>query len=365
MAEAAAALGVSVPTVRQMVARGQLVAFRTPGGHLRFTSDSVRAAKGEPVSESGRHSLPNPLQNRRERVEELTLEAQEFRAERQLEALRREQEQEESDRQAETEALRQERRDQARASLIERQRIERQEREERDRRRAAQEEQTQRERFVSGWLEVGLKEIPDGVPPEFRLEVTEQLTAFLQDCRLQQRELISQMVSATVGNVLAPWRREREIAAIVEEAGKTLPFMARGFFPGSGTEWDLKARQAAFSAITEVRETGSLEQIRTAARVAVRAVVEEYEATEQAEKTAREKAQFLDHWFLHFQLSGYVRQLIDQEAIELEPGETVGDVADGLETAVRKHLGQRLTGTETRAEVLKLLREFVRAEFKL
>ena len=99
MAEAAASLGVSVPTVRQMVACGQLVAFRTPGGHRRFTADSVRAAKGEPAPKSGRSGgLPNPLQNRRERVQDLNLEAQELRAERQLGALRREQEEEEADR---------------------------------------------------------------------------------------------------------------------------------------------------------------------------------------------------------------------------------------------------------------------------
>jgi len=114
MAEAAASLGVSVPTVRQMVARGQLVAFRTPGGHLRFTTDSVRAAKGESIPATAGRVLSSSLQNRRERVEELNLEATEFRAQRQLDTLRREQEQEEAERSAEAEALREERRNHTR-----------------------------------------------------------------------------------------------------------------------------------------------------------------------------------------------------------------------------------------------------------
>ena len=365
MAEAAAALGVSIPTARQMVARGQLVAFRTPGGHLRFTADSVRAAKGEPVSESGRQSLPSPLQNRRERVEELNLEAQEFRAERQLDALRREQEEEEADRRAEEEALLQERKDQARALVLDRQRAKREQAEERERRRAAEEAQAQRQRFISSWLEVALALIPWGVPADVRLEVVSKAEDFLQECQLTKEPQIRRMVADTVANALAPWQREKAIAEIIEDARKLLPYTARGL-PWSPTTWDLKARQAAFAAIAEFRHnSASLDQIRTAARVAVRTVVEEYETCLQTEKAAMQKAHFLGHLFLSLELSGYVRQLLDGEAIELEAGETLQDVVGSLETDARKYLDQHLTGAESREEVLKLLREFVRAQFKL
>jgi excisionase family DNA binding protein len=365
MAEAAAALGVSVPTVRQMVARGQLVAFRTPGGHLRFTADSVRAAKGQPVSESGRQSLPNPLQSRRERVEELNLEAQEFRAERQLDALRREQEEEEADRRVEEEALRQERNDQARALVLDRQRTKRAEAEERHRRRAEEEAQAQREHFVSSWLEVALAIIPWGVPADVRLDVVSKVEDFLQECQLTKESQIRRVLADIVADALAPWQREKAIAAIIEDARKLLPFMARGL-SWSPTEWDLKAKQAAFNAIANLKDNSAgLEQIRTAARVAVRTIVEEYESHQRAANTAKQKAQFLDHWFLFLQLSEYVRQLLDGEAVEFEPGETIQDVVSSLEIDARKYLDQHLTGTETREEVLKLLREFVRAEFKL
>lgn len=365
MAEAAAALGISIPTVRQMVARGQLAAFRTPGGHLRFSADSVRAAKGEPVSESGRQSLPNPLEKRRERVEELDLEAQEFRAERQLDALRREQEEEEADRRAEEEALRQERKDQARALVLDRQRTKREEAEERERRRAAEEAQVQRQRFISSWLEVALALIPWGVPADVRLDVVTKVEDFLQECQLPKEPQIRRMVADIVADALAPWQRDKEIGAIIEDTRKLLPYTARGL-PWSPTGWDLKARQAAFAAIEELRHnSASLDQIRTAARVAVRTVVEEYETCLQAEKAATRKAQILDHWFLFFELSGYVRQLLDGDAIELEAGETLQDVVGSIETDARNYLHQHLTGAETREDVLKLLREFVRAEFKL
>ena len=96
--EAAALLGVSIPTLKRMVAEGRLDAFRTPGGHFRITAESIEALREQ------RQTRPRPvrdaspvLQNRRERLEELTLEAQEHRARRELEKLRRE-EQEEAER---------------------------------------------------------------------------------------------------------------------------------------------------------------------------------------------------------------------------------------------------------------------------
>ena len=51
--EAAALLGVSIPTLKRMVAEGRLESFRTPGGHLRILAESVdtlRESKRERVS---------------------------------------------------------------------------------------------------------------------------------------------------------------------------------------------------------------------------------------------------------------------------------------------------------------------------
>jgi len=364
MAEAAASLGVSVPTVRQMVARGQLVAFRTPGGHLRFTSDSVRAAKGESLPTPAGRVPSTSLQNRRERVEELNLEATELRAQRQLDTLRREQEQEAVERRAEADEQRQEHQNQARAVALDRRRMAHEEAEQRSRRQVAEEAQSQRERFVSSWLEVCLKELPAGLPPELRLEAVNALTAFLQECKLKEAQTIAQIAAATVADVLAPWQREQDTTAIIEEACAALPFAAQGL-SWSPSEWDLKARQACFGAIAELRDSRRLEQIRTAARLAVKGVLEQYHDHERAEQTARQKAQFLDNWFLCVELTDFVGRLLHEDAIELDAGERLQDVVDSLKPVARKYLDRQVTGSETREEVLKLLREFVRAEFEL
>jgi hypothetical protein len=195
--------------------------------------------------------------------------------------------------------------------------------------------------------------------------VVSKAETFLQDCHLTKEPQIRRMLADIVADALAPWQRERAIAEIVEDARKLLPYTARGL-SWSPTSWDLKARQAAFAAIEELsHNSASLDQIRTAARVAVRTVIAEYETCLQTEKAAMQKSQFLSHWFLSIELSAYVRQLLDGEAIELEVGETSQDVVRSLEVETRKHLEQRLTGSETREEVLKLLREFVRTRFDL
>jgi hypothetical protein len=76
-----------------MVAEGRLESFRTPGGHVRILAESIGAMR-EPRAERIRpvRDASLVLQNRRERLEELTLEAQEVRARRELEKLQREDE---------------------------------------------------------------------------------------------------------------------------------------------------------------------------------------------------------------------------------------------------------------------------------
>jgi len=78
-------LGVSIPTLKRMAAEGRLESFRTPGGHLRILGESVDAVRDHPQTQPRPVRDASPvLQNRRERLEELTLEAQERRAKREL-----------------------------------------------------------------------------------------------------------------------------------------------------------------------------------------------------------------------------------------------------------------------------------------
>lgn len=147
--EAARLLGVSIPTLKRMAADGQLEGFRTPGGHLRILTESI-----ETVREQRRQSRPlrdaSPLlRNRRERLEELTLDAQELRARRELEKLRREEAEEAEEREAEAEEQERQQAERRKAIAVEQARIERQLAQDEQRRDAEQELVA----FQNRWLE--------------------------------------------------------------------------------------------------------------------------------------------------------------------------------------------------------------------
>ena len=126
--EASRALGLSVPTVIRMCEEGTLQHFVSPGGHRRIPSEAIAAVRTNGRSRSSTASLPSSsvLQNRRERLEELGLDAQEIRARRELERLRAEQK-DEAERQAaqtrERETERQCQLEQARAERLRQERL--------------------------------------------------------------------------------------------------------------------------------------------------------------------------------------------------------------------------------------------------
>ena len=148
VSEAARHLGVSIPTAKRMVADGQLEAFRTPGGHLRIVAESIEALREQGQRPRPVREASLVLHNRRERLEELTIEAQELRAKRELEKLRREQAEEEEQRQAEAEAREREAAEQREAARLEQRRFEREQQRELDR----QEAEREQAEFHSRWL---------------------------------------------------------------------------------------------------------------------------------------------------------------------------------------------------------------------
>jgi excisionase family DNA binding protein len=105
VSEAAILLGVSIPTLKKMVTDGTLDGFRTSGGHHRITADSIEAMKSQRETRARPVREASPvLQSRRERLEELNIEAQEVRARRQLAKLQREEQEEAERREAEAQA---------------------------------------------------------------------------------------------------------------------------------------------------------------------------------------------------------------------------------------------------------------------
>lgn len=133
-----------------MVGEGRLESFRTPGGHLRILAASVdtlpesRRERFGPVREPS-----SVLQNRRERLEELTLEAQEMRAKRELVRLQREDQMEAERREAEEDARASEAAERQVELELERERLEHECAQE----RASKEAARARAAFRCHWLE--------------------------------------------------------------------------------------------------------------------------------------------------------------------------------------------------------------------
>src|SRR5579883_2734818 len=98
VAVAARRLGLSVRSVKRLFEAGRLPHFRTDGGHLRVLKVDLegfiqslqnRASSSPPVQTPAPVSAP--LQQRRERIDALRLDAEELRAKRELQKLQDEQ----------------------------------------------------------------------------------------------------------------------------------------------------------------------------------------------------------------------------------------------------------------------------------
>jgi excisionase family DNA binding protein len=101
--QAGALLGVSPPTVRRMVAEGELEYFRTPGGHVRIVTQSLRRL-------GDRSANPDPfsVHAKQEELERLRLDAQMLKEKREIEKLKADQEAEDSASREEDDLRRQE-----------------------------------------------------------------------------------------------------------------------------------------------------------------------------------------------------------------------------------------------------------------
>jgi excisionase family DNA binding protein len=91
--EAALKLGVAPSTVKEMARAGELDAFKTLGGHWRFSVAGIEEYRtGRRVGPRLQSATaPVSLLSRREHVDDLTLRAQEIRARQQLSELQDEQ----------------------------------------------------------------------------------------------------------------------------------------------------------------------------------------------------------------------------------------------------------------------------------
>jgi len=256
--EAADALGISPPTAKKMVRDRKLRGWRTPGGHLRISVESVKQflERGSTKETQHRGEPSGVLQNRRERVEEINLGNQELRATRDANKLRKEL-----------------------ADDAERDRLE-QQRKEREQRR---EEESDR-------LE------------QHRSDRERRDQALVAQAQLLSRER----------DRLERERRDRERQNAIAQAEKCLPFQATSSF--EPTPWQIRLRRKVREALAELSVETSPEEIRDTAIEAGQAIVQEYEEAEavKEKKQSRERAQQSiesDITSALWHVSTYLRQL--------------------------------------------------------
>ncbi len=235
----------------------------------------------------------NPLESRRQHLEELKIQAEEVRAQRELDRLRAEDRQ--STGQEGNEAL-------ARA-IAEKRELERLKLEaariadaRKEKEREAKAER-QRRQWETTWTEYALNLVPQDAPRGLALEVREAALDLLRPLEPDQpRELTQRLVQAAVEKTLQPWLRTMEIDKAIAQAANQLPLSARSSF--RPTEWEARAMRAASDAIAKLECNAPLARIRATAIEAGNRVRAEYEAGRAVEDHRHFCQQLVDSVFL-------------------------------------------------------------------
>ncbi len=278
VSEAAAVLGVSVPTVKRMVAEGRLEAYRTPGNHLRILTESIESMR------DGQRTRPRPvreaspvLQNRRERLEELTLEAQEHRARRDLEKLSAEEQEEEDRRKAEAEAREAEAAQRQAEIELERDRLEfekAQEEARREEQQAQEEQRREAERalatFHCRWQQKAAEALS---AYEYRWlsatqskEILEGLEAEIERRQPLEESRMAAIIARSLEALVQPFRAARD----AQERRQKLTSEALWRLPWSATEAErVKATAAIRDALARFDCSADESEMRVAAQEAV------------------------------------------------------------------------------------------------
>jgi hypothetical protein len=264
-----------------MVAEGRLDAFRTPGGHLRITAESIEAVREQ------RQARPRPvrdaspvLQNRRERLEELTLEAQEHRARRELEKLRREEQEEAEEREAEAHAREEEAVERQAEFELERERLElekAQERARRDRERDQEEQKREAERelgaFRCRWQAKASEAVAAyeyrWLSATQRKEVLEDLEAEIEKRQPADEPRMAAIIARSLQALAEPIRADRD----AQERRQKLTNEALWSLPFSASEAEkIKATAAIREALRRFGNFADVCEMRVAAQEAIQPV---------------------------------------------------------------------------------------------
>ena len=417
VSQAARALGVSIPTVKRMAGDGEIQSFRTPGGHLRILAESLQSLRENKKTRTVREPSP-VLANRRERVEELALQAQELRAKRDLTKLEAEEEAEARRRDEEAEAEQRAIERETEAARLRRERLRLQEARERERR----ESERRLAAFHCNWLKKAMESLPDWLSPAQRKEALAALETEIAKRQPDDEPIMPRLLAETAAALIAPWQAEREAqeereratrqalsalsafttdaeraraAASVRKALENLPCNVEAFEIRAAAEDAVRpVRQAVGKRLLDERliawaigelPWGSNDQDRARLHRECAGIlaespedVSEAEAREELEDTVRDaceaieerrasaqrkrqKAQLIDHGLT--QVSWYLMRLKNEGEISEE------DYWDSALTAqlkqlVRNELERELSGNEGTKEVEELVHEIIDEELK-
>ena len=284
--EAATLLGVSIPTLKRMVTDGTLDGFRTPGGHLRITADSIDAMKNQRQTRAKPMREASPvLQNPRERLEELNIEAQEVRARRELAKLQREEQEEAERREAEARAREQEAAQRqaeieleqeqlAREEAEERRRTERERLQEQQRREAEQKLAAFRQRWYDAAAEAVIATKLAWLTASQRKELSEALEAETERRQPADEPRMGSIIARSLEALLEPLQAERDAherrQKVIQEALRSLPYSATEAEKVRATE----AVEEALRSFDRFVDVSKMRATVTAALVSVRQGIE-------------------------------------------------------------------------------------------
>src|SRR5579875_285307 len=320
--EAARSLGISAPTVRRMAAEGALKGFRTPGGHLRITRDSLETVRTG-TKEKREAQGPSPvLRNRRERVEELALEAQELRAEREIQRLRQEQDEAQAELEAEAKAEERE----AEAARLQLERVQVQQARERELREAERELQAFRARWLEETEKVLAQYRLSWLSDSQRREVLSTCEAEIGKRQVSDAPRMAVIIERTISGTIEPWDRKRQI----EKLRTDISTVALWKLPSGATDPE-KAQAASL-----IRQ--ALEKLpANAADFELRAVAEEAIARLWRAVKRRELVQEATDWAA--QQLPWEATDADKNSLRRECLEALAELpADVCEAEAREHL---------------------------
>ena len=281
VSEAAALLGVSTPTLKRMVQDGTLDGFHTPGGHLRVSADSIEGTKDQRHTRARSSREPSSiLQNRRERLEELNIEAQEVRARRELAKLQREEQEEAEEREADAQAREKEAAQREAQIELERERLEHEKAQERRRmeserlqQQARQEAEHRlmafRQRWYDGAAQVVTKTGPYWLTAGQRKETIEALEVEIDRRQPADEPRMADIIARSLQALVETLKAERD----AQERRQRLTNEALWSLPYSATDAEkVKAAAAIRQALARFDNSADVSEMRVASKEAAQPI---------------------------------------------------------------------------------------------